>query len=275
MTIAVAVRTSSAVVFAADSKVTTNALAGFDSAGDPIWQDQTYDHAFKLAHDREENLMAMVAGHANIGQIAATDFIATQHFLPQATQGAQDRERNQLLEKMVDEKKSCWSTTKVASDQWPGPILLLATASIDRRTPHVWRVDLRGKSFDLEEILKSPDIRFEGSYNEVFSLLYGYHPQVLAGITGTLGIQFPNVQDAIDRMTTLRPKEKFNFSVMPLQDAIDLSVFLAQVQIQMDRFLPGTPACGGPIDVMVLQMVPTPQIVSFPGKTIHHPHSAN
>lgn len=51
----------------------------------------------------------------------------------------------------------------------------------------------------------------------------------------------------------------------------ELAVFLATVQIQMDRFLPGTPACGGPIDVLVLQTVPTRAIISFPGKKLHHP----
>lgn len=275
MTIAVAVRTSSAVVFAADSKVTTNALAGFDSAGDPIWQDQTYDHAYKLAHDRKEYLMAMVTGHSNIGKIAATDFISGSLFNHLLDLDRQNAQIQSFIQKMVDEKKSYWSTTKVPIDQWPGPTLLLATASPSRRSPRVWRVNLSGASFTSEEILKGPNIRLEGSYDEAFSLLYGYHPKVLPGITGPLGIKNQQVQNAIDNMTILKPIEKFNLSAMPIQDAIDLSGFLAQVQVQMDRFLPGTPACGGPIDVMVLQMVPGPKILSFPGKKIHHPHSSN
>jgi hypothetical protein len=64
-----------------------------------------------------------------------------------------------------------------------------------------------------------------------------------------------------------------NLETMPLQDAIDFAVFLADVQIEMDRFLPGSPACGGPIDVRVLRMVPTPEIIAFPGKALHHPRN--
>jgi hypothetical protein len=71
----------------------------------------------------------------------------------------------------------------------------------------------------------------------------------------------------------LGPIDQLNLQTMPLQDAIDLAVFLAEVQIEMDRFLPGSPVCGGPVDVMVLRMVPTPEILTFSGKALHHPRN--
>ncbi len=77
MTIAIAIRTGSAVVFAADSKITTEGVVGFEEDGRPRWQEQTYDNATKVVRDRSGRMMAMVAGHANIGQMAATDFIST------------------------------------------------------------------------------------------------------------------------------------------------------------------------------------------------------
>lgn len=58
---------------------------------------------------------------------------------------------------------------------------------------------------------------------------------------------------------------------MPIQDAMDLAYFLADVQIEMDRFLPGAPVCGGPIDLMVLQGLPYRDIKAFPGKSLEHP----
>ncbi len=60
--------------------------------------------------------------------------------------------------------------------------------------------------------------------------------------------------------------------LMPLQDAIDLAAFLAHVQVQMNRFLPEEKPCGGAIDVMVLQAMPTPTVISLPGKTLRHPY---
>ena len=67
MTIEVAVKTGSAVVFAADSKVTTSAIGGYQENGDLLWAEQTYDNGVKLVHDRTARVMAMVAGHATWG----------------------------------------------------------------------------------------------------------------------------------------------------------------------------------------------------------------
>ncbi len=77
MTIAVAIRTGSAVVFAADSKLTTRGMTGLDEHGESIWVDQSYDNATKVPQERSQRLMLMVAGDVNLGQRSATDFIAT------------------------------------------------------------------------------------------------------------------------------------------------------------------------------------------------------
>ena len=42
MTIAISIRTGSAVVFAADSKLTTRGIVGLEEDGTPRWQIQTY-----------------------------------------------------------------------------------------------------------------------------------------------------------------------------------------------------------------------------------------
>jgi hypothetical protein len=119
--------------------------------------------------------------------------------------------------------------------------------------------------------LKVPGIRLEGTYDAAFALLYGFELGVLSGIAAEVGIESDRLIRATHEVAVLRPIDKLNLSAMPTQDAIDLAVFLANVQEQMERFLPGSPACGGPIDVMVLQMAPEPGILSFPGKVLHHP----
>ena len=93
------------------------------------------------------------------------------------------------------------------------------------------------------------------------------------GLCKELGISEDKVDENLLKAGVFRPIDRINVVAMPLQDAIDLAVFLASVQIEMDRFLPGTPVCGYPIDVMALRMVPTPEILSFPGKRLHHPAS--
>jgi len=271
VTIAVAIRTSSSLVFAADSKLTTQGVVGFEEDGTPRWQTQTYDHAVKVIHDRNERLMCMIAGHANIGTASVTDFLSSYSFPSCASIEDQDRAVGEIAALMNSAKREYWETTQVEPAKWPGPTVLLASPSPDGRMPRAWRLQFGGPEYTSEEILKEPNIRLEGSYAEVFSLLYGFHWDIVNGLDRALELPDGRMGEAMRGLNVLRPLEKLNLLAMPVQDAIDLGVFLATVQVQMDRFLPGEPACGGPIDVMVLQMAPARKITSFPGKTLHHP----
>ena len=123
----------------------------------------------------------------------------------------------------------------------------------------------------MSELLKAPGIRLEGAYAEVFTLLYAYNPDMLAGLREQLGVDEERFDQALQSRRVLAPIEKLSLWAIPIQDAIDLAVFLAKVQVEMDRFLPGSAACGGPIDVMVLQMAPKTGILAYPGKALHHP----
>jgi len=218
--------------------------------------------------------MAMVAGSANIGQVSATDFISTQSFGLGGRKEDQDDRINKLISAMVEQKRTYWSTTQVPAENWPGPTLILATPGTwGEDNARIWRVELEGEGSKVSEILAEPGIKLEGAYDEVFCLLYGIHFDVLNGLCLELGIAKEDMWKAMRSLKVLRPYDKLNLWAMPVQDAIDMAVFLAMVQVEMDRFLPGTPACGGPIDVMVLQMAPQPGIVSYPGKTVHHPRA--
>jgi hypothetical protein len=62
VTIAVSIRTSTDVVFAADSRLTTYGRAGYDTKGEPIIVPQTYENATKIVRDTSGTAM-VVAWH--------------------------------------------------------------------------------------------------------------------------------------------------------------------------------------------------------------------
>jgi len=271
MTIAVAIRTGSALVFAADSKVTTSGVVGLEEDGSPRWVRQTYDNATKVVHDRSETVMAMVAGDANIGRIAAVDYISTRDLREWKWAGDQPQQVEALTKDMMEQKRQFWSTTEIPPEKWPGPTVILGVPSSDGIVPRAWSLLLHGSEPKISEILTLPWIWLEGAYDEILGLLYGYEPSVLEAIADHFVVEKEFIWEVAEHLRVLRPIEKLNLSAMPIQDAIELAVFLAKAQVQMDRFLPGTPACGGPIDVMVLRMAPEIGIVSYPGKVLHHP----
>ncbi len=270
MTIAIAVKTGSAAVFAADSKVTVRGLAGLEEDGSQRWVNQTYDNAVKVVCDRSRTAMALFAGNVNLGQISAIDFFMAND-LSGIRLDQQEKVIQSLVESMDAKKHEFWSQTEVPADNWPGPSILIATPPTTGTAPRIWLLRLLGEKGTFEEVLKIPSVILEGAYYEVFSLLYGYHPTVLEGFADTLKVSKEEIWAASQNLKVLRPLDRINFWTMPNQDAIDLAVFLAKLQVQMDRFLPGEPACGGPIDVMLLQTSPNHAILEFPGKKLKHP----
>ena len=273
MTIAITIRTSAAVVFAADSKLSTSGLGGYKDDGEPIWLDQSYDNAFKVSHDQNRLLMAMTVGHANVGRIAANDFISAYKFPVRKSLQTQDKEIQKLGSAIAAELSSYWRSTKVAPDQWRAPRLIIAAASPDKLTPRIWKGTFKHPNYEFAERLKTPGIDTDGTFDEVDSLLYGINWSFWAEIKRRWNISSDQGNETLANSKVLMPINRLNFYTMPTQDAIDLAVFLAEVQVQMDRFLPGTAVCGGPIDVMVLQMTPQPSIVEYLGKTLHHPNA--
>jgi hypothetical protein len=271
VTIAITIRTGSSVVFAADSKLTTTGLGGYNDNGDPIWLEQSYDNAFKIAHDRNEVLMAMVVGQANAGRIAAVDLISGYSFVRCSSVEEQNQEIEKLAGAITAEITSYWELTKVEPQAWQTPKLTLAAAAPDWRSARLWKGTFKAPKYQFDEFLESPGIDTDGTYNEVDSLLYGVNWNFWADIRKRWNISDEAGREALRNSKVLMPIHRMNFYTMPTQDAIDLAVFLADVQVQMDRFLPGPAVCGGPIDVMVLDIMPALEIFFYPGKTVHHP----
>jgi hypothetical protein len=234
VTIAITIKTGSAIIFAADSKVTTSGLVGFTESGEANWVNQTYDNAYKVACDKEQRIMAMVAGHANVGMLPAADMINAWSCPPITDGEQQEYILDSLLEQMEDESRAYWQG-KLPEDQWPGPTVVFASAVPGARSARVWIASVRGGKFHKDEILPNPGIHLEGSYAEVFSLLYGLDFKKGPDVATQMGVEADKFIEAWRMSKTLSPMA----------------------------------ACGGPIDLMVLQLFPELRILQFFGKRLH------
>lgn len=269
VTIAISIQTSTATVFAADSKLTTSGLVGFDDAGEPQFVSQTYDNATKIVRDTAGYAMAVVAGAADLGRISVMDYIASSEMPRGDGPDQQESAIREFIGGIARLRATYWHEAKVNPDRWPVTVVLLAMAPTYTNQPAVWRVVLRGEEPDV--IRLTNPVYLEGSYDGAFSLLYGYRSDVIRDLVRALTIDETKLVEALDTSKILRPIDKLSVGVMPIQDAIDLAVFLATAQVQMERFLPGEPVCGGTIDVMVLKAAPTREILWLPGKVLKHP----
>lgn len=286
MTIAVAVKTASATVFAADSRCTTRPDSG------PAGSRRPYDTATKLACDRSGTLMAMVVGDSRIGEVEAAAHIAAYEWPTLDDDAKQVQELEGFVKLLRTADGAFW-------DQRPdherarreGTTLVLAIQRVSDRRPAIWKAEF-GPGAGSQPLLTAIDQRvwFDGSAEHVAALLLGTSPEPLAAIATRLNQVVPDLTaemlcNAADQLRTTQdnavPLYRLAVDHMPVQDAVDLAVFLAEAQVTMERFLPAmeiTPGgdiywrqtCGGPIDALVLQPWPA-KVVSLPGKRLHHP----
>jgi hypothetical protein len=281
MTIAVSILTNIAAVFAADSKLTTRGLVGLDEAGEPEFVNQTYDNATKVVQDTEGTSIAMMAGSASLGPIGVLDHIATSAVPRHADPEQQEALIAEFADGMAKLRAAYWHERKVSTDRWPYTVVMLATAPLNSRSPIVRRIEFIGEAPKIKKI--TARVYLEGSNDSAAGLIYGFRDDIIDALGEELKIGEQAVgANAIykamaESKKIVRPIDKLSTSVnvMPIQDAIDLAVFLATCQVQMERFLPGEPYCGGPIDVMVLKTSPKREVVWLPGKALQHPVAGN
>jgi hypothetical protein len=279
VTIAVSIRTDTAAVFAADSKLTTSGLAGLDDTGEPVFVNQTYDNATKIVQDSSGFSIAMVAGSASLGSIGVLDYISSSAVPRGGDPDQQEALITEFAEGMGKLRAAYWHDTKLTPDRWPTTAVLLALAPAYSRSPIVRRMVFREEAPQITKVTLR--VYLEGSYDSAASLLYGYRTDIIDALGQELKVGDQAVgADAIYELLhtsqkVMRPVDRLSAAVMPIQDAVDLAVFIATCQVQMERFLPGEPVCGGPIDVMVLKTSPKYEVLWFPGKTLQHPVVGN
>lgn len=216
MTILVVVKTGSAVVMAADSKLTTQSVAGINEDGSPNFILQTYDHAVKITLDHDETALAAFAGNGTIGEINATDYFSTRSANLAGDRVEQDKAIKEMLGDMVETRKQFFLARELSPDQAPFTIALIAAAPRGERAPRVWRLELNGFSGEVNEILENSGVWFEGQNDNVLSLFYGYRAEYIGEVKSKLDIDEEKLMNALNEMSFNRPVAQVNFITMPV-----------------------------------------------------------
>jgi hypothetical protein len=268
MTIIAAIKTGTDLVLAADSKVTTKGFGGIVN-GEPIWLDQTYDYCTKIAFSKHNCLTAAVAGQASFGDVQVLDIVREFDTIIYDTREEQYSELMKLVNTINEFRFMKYREIGIPDENLPVTNLILAGSDPEGRGVNAWYITFESYVPEVMEILKAPSVFLAGAAENALTLLYNYNFGSVSEVAATLEMESETMKGAFFKLVP--PISKINFSAMPIQDAMDMAAFLAKVQIQMDRFLPGIGRCGGPIDIAVVQGLPRNEIKWFPGKELHYP----
>ncbi len=132
--------------------------------------------------------------------------------------------------------------------------LMVGGYSAGEGLPELWEIDIQEDGNCPEPILRreKEDIGlFWAGQPEVVTRIVRGHGMALGNALIELGLPPDQVNQAVEFIGS-KLEVPLVYAPMPIQDTIDLAVFLVETAICFSRFLPGWPLVGGPVDVAAI-----------------------
>jgi hypothetical protein len=249
MSLGICLKGPEGIVLAADSRVTL--YEPIPEQG--LYMPATYDNATKLLHLPSQRFIGMVT--YGLGAVGQTDFRTPYSLLPEL-----DNELPRPLKRMTV-SRFAEAASKFFMEQWTSKMPETYTGDAIRFIVAGYDQDqLYGKVFwfsvpyNPDPIEYYPDtfgILYDGQSNFAQRLLRGYDEELIQQVKGVLNL---SDDDTARLLADLPSKSHVSLPLqfLPLQDCVDLAIFLITTTISMQRFLPTVRGVGGAIDVATI-----------------------
>ena len=272
MTICVSVKVSEGLVLAADSTATIQGAIRDGSGKIQSGILKTYDYMRKLSHLKDYPIGTLTWGTALVGSRSVESLIKEYEYSLASLEEEQEKIKERRLQGKADaNERPKYNVKEIANgllqhvknsydtefanqpdDKRPGLGILVSGYSSGEFFPNQWLINLPG-STNLEEV--RPDMNGKPSFganwfgltDAIIRLHFGRDDEAI----NILANHFKASEEELHKLLR-RLEYPVAFNGMPLQDAIDYSVYLVNVAIGRYRFVIGAPLCGGEIDVAVI-----------------------
>jgi hypothetical protein len=248
MSLGIAVKGSEGLVLAADSRVSLQAQA----PGGPSYL-VTFDNATKLlAFNEPHNYIGAVTwGDAVIGK-EVTDIRTVHSFLSEFEVGL-PRDRMPVEEFALELSRfflNQWRAKMPANHQTPGIVFVVAGYNQQEAYGRVYLFNIPNAPTPVEQSPGDFGITLGGQNEHVIRLLQGYDPKVIEIAKQTCRLSNPQVEALRHALGSLLMG--IPYAVLPLQDCIDLAVFLIKMTVAAQNLSVVLRGVGGAIDVAVI-----------------------
>lgn len=257
MTIAISLKINDGLVLAADSATT---LVQNGPQG-PVAVN-VYNNANKIFNLRKGlRIGAVTWGAGSIG--AASTSTLLKDFRDELTNGSNDwkLDTNEYSVQDVAEKlkrfiyDEHYKPKFQAETGKPEIGFIVAGYSTNGANAEEYRIDIQadGQCTGPKPVRKEDEcgITWSGQPEALNRLILGISALAPEVLKSELNLDDERVKDLMHAMVP-RLQAPLISSAMPLQDAIDLAEFLADVAVQWSRFMPGAQSVGGPVEVAAI-----------------------
>lgn len=245
MSLGIAFKGPEGIVLAADSRVT---LTGQLPDGNTLVQAH-YDNATKLLKVKDQLFVGAVT--YGLGALGNKEPRTAHSYLPEfETELATEKRRLPVKEfatRLGDFFRRQWDEANTPAGAEP---MVFLVAGFDEGEPYgrVFELSIPTSSTPVEQNAGDFGITFGGQSEIAARLLSGYDPRLEALVRA-------NVHLNAAQTTNLRQKVLQNLAMpipyqfLPLQDSVDLAIFLIKTTATLQRWAAGIRGVGGAIDV--------------------------
>jgi hypothetical protein len=257
MTIAISLKVDDGIVLASDS-ATTFCVA---DPGGGLSISQIYNNAKKIFRlHKDLPLGAVTWGLASMGRSSLK--LLAKDFRSELMNGQLAFDPNAytvqqvaiLFKEFMFDRYYEQDFAHTPGHQRPTLGFMVAGYSSGQQRGEVWLLQVEGGVYYGPDLVIGQDVsgfRWQGQPLSLRRLILGFDPEGLRTVLQTAGLQQPQIEQIIQSCF-----HEFGINIvqdgMPIQDAIDLAIYLEQTSAGFSRFCDGPASVGGPVEVAVL-----------------------
>ena len=255
MSLGIAFKGPEGIVLAADSRVTLTAQIPGQSLRIPV----TYDNATKLLKVESQNCVGAVT--YGLGALGQREFRTAHSYVPEFEEELAKRNINHLSAKRLSVGDFAQTLSDFFMRQWAssmpqdyqGPEMIFLVAGYDPGAPYgrVFEIGIPGRPSPKEWHANAFGAIWGGQREFTDRLIQGFDPGLPLVMQQALKLS-DEQRDELENELRQKLGTRIPFDFLPLQDCVDLSIFLIQATRAMQTWQVGLRGVGGAIDVATI-----------------------
>lgn len=245
------------VVLAADSRVTLT-IEQKQSEQQKLLIPATFDNATKLLKIDRQNFVGVVT--YGLGAIGMKEPRTAHSYMPEFDVWLAKNISKRLTVKEFSKELSNffmeqWNNSDMPKQLPPGNDIVFLIGGYDQRATYgkIFEVIIPSKPEPKEFYENKGEfgIVYGGQKNFISRLLHGYDNAIIADILKYLKLSGDKQKEFMENLKKTQIKQ-IPYAFLPLQDCIDVSIFLIRTTMLMQKWLVDIRGVGGAIDVAVI-----------------------
>lgn len=251
MSLGVVIKGTEGVVLAADSRVTLQATRPKQT---PI--QINFDNATKLITFQEPHnyVAAVTYGLAVIGKRTAHSFVPEfeQTFLSEIDERINVKKYAEKLSEFFLNQWNKSPMPKPSDFKGPGMTFIVGGYDPGQAYGSVFLFDIPHQPEPKPRNKKNFGMTWGGQLQIATRIIHGWDPRYMPIIKEELGLDDQKINELTKKLKS-QLEFPIPYDVLPLQDCIDLAIFLVKSTVQAQQLAIGVRGVGGPIEVAVIR----------------------